>query len=279
MDQSNFNFKRNTSKGYRSCLRPSEQHFHGMLKCPDQSCLKVSLSLFSQHGLNGGLYPAPETPGKHASLKKVSKGLESKAENENVEQASFTIPQFINVTNSTALDESARTQVRAQVMRDYHRRRVQKAIQSENKAQDSALMPPSAIGQTHKFRFGKEQGLRPWVPVKGPPGKRKHAGRGRRKASNSDRSLEVPGIPPSANKGRISSNSTLPDQEDTTMSSDGTGPVPLSADKWLSSLDFAIQTSILYHSPGTGLLDPFAATSLLITPRTQLLIHHYCRSD
>jgi hypothetical protein len=48
-------------------------------------------------------------------------------------------------------------------------------------------------------------------------------------------------------------------------------------DQWLANLDFALQTSILYHSPGTGALDPFAAMSVLITPRTQLLLHHYCK--
>ena len=164
-------------------------------------------------------------------------------------------------------------------MRDYHRRRVQRATQSENPIQDPPLRPPSAKAQTHKFRFGREKGLRPWVPVKGPPGKRKHAGSGRGKALNPDRSHEVPATASSVNEAQLPLDSTVPDPEFAFVSFSETGTPTASADKWLSSLDFAIQTSIIYHPPGTGLLDPFAATSLLITPRTQVLIHHYCKLD
>jgi hypothetical protein len=49
-------------------------------------------------------------------------------------------------------------------------------------------------------------------------------------------------------------------------------------DQWLSSLDFSLQAAILKNSPASGVLDPFAAMSLLITPRTQLLLHYYCKS-
>ena len=209
------------------------------------------------------------------SIKKKAK--EPNPQTEKTEGPNFTIPQFINVTNSTALDESARTQVRAQVMRDYHRRRVQKATQSENTIQDVAPKPPPAKGQTHKFRFGKEKGLRPWVPVKGPPGKRRPGGRGRGKALTSEGSYENSSTSSTINKGQSLPDANTPDQKLASMSFGGTGLVTESADKWLSSLDFAIQTSILYHSPGTGLLDPFATTSLLITPRTQVLINHYCK--
>lgn len=212
---------------------------------------------------------------KDASLK--DKPRKSDLKNEKAEIPTFTIPQFINVTNSTALDESARTQVRAQVMRDYHRRRIQKATHPNNIIQDPVPKEPSAKGQTHKFRFGKEKGLRPWVPVKGPPGKRRQAGRGRGKVSISEASDEFSNTSSSMNNGRLPPDSTAPDQQLSFMSSSETGPVTGSADQWLSSLDFAVQTSVLYHSPGAGFLDPFATTSLLITPRTQVLIHHYCK--
>lgn len=162
-------------------------------------------------------------------------------------------------------------------MRDYHRRRVQKANQNADTIQAPAPKPPSAKAQTQKFRFGKEKGLRPWVPVKGSPGKRRPGGKGRGKASSSEGSHEASSTPSSVNRGQLLSNSTLSAQDFASMSFSGTGPVTASADRWLSSLDFAIQTSMLYHSPGTGILDPFAATSLIITPRTQVLIHHYCK--
>jgi len=211
----------------------------------------------------------------NAALKDKSKEPSSKKEKS--EDPNFIPPQFINVTNSAALDESARTKVRVQVMRDYHRRRVQKINQNESTIQAPELKPPSGKGQTHKFRFGKDKGLRPWVPVKGPHGKRRHAPRGRGKTLDAEKSHETLNAGSSINRGQFLLDSPSPAQASTFMPFAGIELATLPADNWLSSLDFAIQTSSLYHSPGTGYLDPFAATSLLITPRTQVLIHHYCK--
>lgn len=211
----------------------------------------------------------------NAALKDKPKKPSSKKEKN--EDPNFITPQFINVTNSAALDESARTKVRVQVMRDYHRRRVQRTNQNENTIQTPALKPPSAKGQTHKFRFVKDKGLRPWVPVKGPPGKRRHATRGRGKAWDAEKSHEISNAASSISRGQFLLDSRPSAQESTFMPFTGIELATSPADKWLSSLDLAIQTSNLYHAPGTGYLDPFAATSLLITPRTHVLIHHYCK--
>ncbi len=211
---------------------------------------------------------------KNATLK--DKHKESSSKKEKSKDPSFIAPQFINVTNSAALDESARTQVRVQVMRDYHRRRVLRTNQNEYMIQAPALKPPSAKSQTHKFRFG-EKGLHPWVPVKGPPGKRRHATRGRGKTLDAEKSHEISNAASSINRGQLLLDSPPSAQEYTFMPFSGVEPTRAPADKWLSSLAFTIQTSSLYHAPGTGYLDPFATTSLLITPRTQALIHHYCK--
>jgi hypothetical protein len=210
----------------------------------------------------------------NSALKDKPKEPSSKEKNED---PNFITPQFINVTNSAALDESARTKVRVQVMRDYHRRRVQRTNQNENTIQTPALKPPSAKGQTHKFRFGKDKGLRPWVPVKSPPGKRRPATRGRGKALDAEKSHEISKAASSISRGQFLLDSRPSAQESIFMPFTGIELATSPADKWLSSLGFAIQTSNLYHAPGTGYLDPFAATSLLITPRTQVLIHHYCK--
>jgi hypothetical protein len=211
----------------------------------------------------------------NAALKDKRKEPISKKEKS--EDPNFITPQFINVTNSAALDESARTKVRVQVMRDYHRRRVQKINLNESSIQAPELKPPSGKGQTHKFRFGKDKGLRPWVPVKGPHGKRRYAPRGRGKTLEAEKSIEISNAGSSINRDQFLLDSPSPAQKSTFMLFAGIELATPPADKWLPSLDFAIQTSSLYHSPGIGYLDPFAATSLLITPRTQVLIHHYCK--
>jgi hypothetical protein len=162
-------------------------------------------------------------------------------------------------------------------MRDYHRKRVQRTYQNEHTIQEPALKPPSAKAQTHKFRFGKDKGLRPWVPVKGPPGKRRRAIRGRGKSLDEEKTHEILSAASSVIRGQLLLDSPPSAEESTSMPCGGTELATPPADKWLSRLDFAIQMSMLYNSPGTGFLDPFAATSLLITPRTQVLIHHYCK--
>ncbi|KAN0122911.1 Fungal specific transcription factor domain containing protein [Hyaloscypha variabilis] len=160
-------------------------------------------------------------------------------------------------------------------MRDYHRRRMQKATRNDVPISGPAPKPPSAKGQTHKFRFGGEKGLRPWVPVKGPPGKRRKTGKGRGTVLGSAEVGQISNASTPINRGQLPPDSALSNQEFTSTSLKEYEPVAPNADKWLSSLAFAIETSTLFRTPGSGFLDPFAATSLLITPRTQILIHHY----
>lgn len=197
-------------------------------------------------------------------------------------------PHFINITDSKSLDQSSRTEVRVQVMKDYHRRR-KGAGGAKEENTSHVPTPISAKAMSGKFRFGQERVLRPWKPVKALRGK----GKGRalpasaigRKPRNPTFKLQVLQQPneisgESAEVGWLDDTAHVdPAATPSTYDELQLDPLPNQdpVDQWLASLDFALQTSILYHSPGTGALDPFAAMSVLITPRTQLLLHHYCK--
>jgi hypothetical protein len=73
-------------------------------------------------------------------------------------------------STSQTPDKSARTRVRAQVMRNYHTQRVQQEKQPSRAPVRSDQKPiPSAECQIGKFRFDEEKTLTPWVPVKTEP--------------------------------------------------------------------------------------------------------------
>lgn len=176
--------------------------------------------------------------------------------------------QFINITDSTSLDKASRTQVRVQAMRDYHRRRTENpggGIEPKPISQK----PLTAKAQTRKFRLGQEKMLQPWAPVKSSPSQRSFA--------NRDSEIKTP----TEIKANVESNQVHLRVSDRRHHSSPQGPgdrfpAEMSIDPWPSVSDFVLKTTNLYHSPGIGRLDPFSATSLIITPRAQLLIHHYC---
>jgi len=200
-------------------------------------------------------------------------------------------PHFINITDSKSLDQSSRTEVRVQVMKDYHRRRRGAGRAEEGNETSHVPTPISAKAMSGKFRFGQERVLRPWKPVKALRGRGK--GKGRvlpatvigRKPRNPTFKLQVLQQPNEIEGGFAEVQwfddtaqvdpAAMPSTHDELQ----TNPLPDQdpVDQWLANLDFALQTSILYHSPGAGALDPFAAMSVLITPRTQILLHHYCK--
>lgn len=194
------------------------------------------------------------------------------------------IPQFINYTDSVSLDESARTRVRVQVMRDYHRRRAQREEGREEAliANTRDRKPPSAKSQIQKFRLGHEKVLRPWVPVKTPASKRmngstagERASKKAVRATQNQPSQNVQSPWPENEKG-INPESPSAMVGGTAQGQDGQATQePL--DQWLSLLKLALQSSVLHNSLDSGSLDPFSTTALLITPRTQLLLHHYCK--
>jgi hypothetical protein len=187
-------------------------------------------------------------------------------------------PQFINSTNSVSLNKSARTQIRAQVMRDYHRRRLQAAENEQGQSKDaqSHEQPPSARSQVLKFRLGKEKVLRPWVPVK--------AARINKTSSPGGKDKESRKAVPNPRFKPVSFNSVMHNEVNGVQwmshenaASEGNISTLEPLDRWLSVLDLALRSSALGNSPSSGALDPFSTTALLITPRTQLLLHHYCK--
>jgi len=65
------------------------------------------------------------------------------------------------------MDSSTRTKVRMQVMKNYHKKRLEEAGNVSAPVVDAHPKPAlSAKSQTHKFRLGEERILRPWKPVK-----------------------------------------------------------------------------------------------------------------
>jgi hypothetical protein len=204
-----------------------------------------------------------------------------------------TVPHFINITNTLSLDKSSRSEVRAQVMKDYHRRRKVGGKAKDGNDPSQVPTPTSAECMIGKFRFGQERVLRPWKPVKAARGKGK--GRGRNlaaSASGTERrnptfKLQVLQQPNGieGESGRVEWLNTT--QVDPEAISSTLGELPpdllrdqdplIPIDHSDINLGFALQTQSLYHSPSTGAFDPFAAMSVLVTPRTQLLLHHYCK--
>ena len=200
-------------------------------------------------------------------------------------------PQFINFTDSTSLDKSTRTKVRVQVMRDYHRRR---QIQLEGKQSGRVSPRPGIKGQTHKFRLGLEKSLRPWIPVKAKKQIRRQsqiedASRKNTAKANSSSSLGKLQNPRVESFQTEISPATRSEYTDAIECAESGLDVqswtePSSSEfytatvfQWMSSLNLTLESAALYSSPSSGSIDPFSAMSLLITSRTQLLLHHYCK--
>jgi hypothetical protein len=65
--------------------------------------------------------------------------------------------QFVNITGTVTLDEASRTEIRAQVMRDYHRRKKQHLVCSDSAARSangSTSNAATTTTKTHKFKLG-----------------------------------------------------------------------------------------------------------------------------
>jgi hypothetical protein len=171
-------------------------------------------------------------------------------------------------------------------MKEYHRRRKQ----GKTSKLPSRLAPkavPSAKSQIQKFRLGREKILRPWVRVKPYVSKKiqpstsptttensenlgRDNGRGSERRSNKKS--------PETSRSKTTEYSSLKiitfrggNSEDKYLQPDE----PIAAvQQWLES---SLETYSPYNNPANGVLDPFSAMSLIITPRTQLLLHHYCK--
>jgi hypothetical protein len=185
-----------------------------------------------------------------------------------------------------ALDDISKTEIRVEVMREYHRRRKQGKTLPTNKT-TSPKPTLSAKSQTQKFRLGREKNLQPWVRVKPFLGKKNQVTSHK---SNSPVRISVSDQP---NHHKTGQESIPPErqireretqkpealdhaQTDADVATSNFDPELPVAPQWLSASESSTETTSLYQSPATGVLDPFSAISLPITPRTQLLLHHYC---
>lgn len=216
-----------------------------------------------------------------------SSSLEKKAKSI---QSGPLSPQFINLTNSLDLDPSTRTKVRVQVMREHHRRR---ASRLNNKpAPVTALVPLrpkpalNVRAQTKKFRLGREKELQPWVPVKMQQRKRYEAKEAERIALEEQRlrksaerlarrqSRQSPQKNfPSPPVGFAGKGKEVDEYEDEFSLENADSPY---MQQLLSYVDYSIQRETLSKSPASGDMDPFCSSSLLLTPKTQRLLHFYC---
>jgi hypothetical protein len=186
--------------------------------------------------------------------------------------------KFINITNPVPFDENTRTRVRVEVMRDYHRKRNQKAgssaagaVEGYDTNRHESIDPKSRMT---KFRLDAEKTLTPWKPLK----KRRKRKRGGHEQMIG---LDVRGLMGEAEEagdlatgehhllGGGERSGVWPGMEDSNDTSlrpwDEAGPQHMLTDP-----------SILY-SPSSSTVDPFVSTSVPITPRIQVLLHHYCK--
>ena len=196
------------------------------------------------------------------------------------------LPHFINITNSLSLDDSSKSEIRVQVMREYHQRRRQGKV-SRVESRLAPKTPLSAKSQTQKFRLGREKILRPWVRVKPYVSKKAQTAStstGTTPESkneidhNEERTFNKRSSEPSSYETAGYINPTLNDCEGTTseiklLRPNSDKPIAV-AQQWIES---SLQAFSPYNSPAAGVLDPFSAMSLVVTPRTQLLLHHYCK--
>jgi hypothetical protein len=199
------------------------------------------------------------------------------------------IPEFINITNSFSLNSNSRSSVRAQAMRDYHRRRIQKRNGQHSVSPTASSIPVllSAKEQTHRFR------------VEGSSRPRSYGGGANRNRKLAPRTEQ--NIQPQVDKNEQCFEWKLLDEiqvalrkspaatdnpgyySGTSPSSREGGPTESAyevqfrkVEELLSNIQIFLKLSSLRRAVSPGVLDPFSAMSLLITPRTQLLLHHYC---
>lgn len=173
-------------------------------------------------------------------------------------------------------------------MRDYHRRRMQKNDEYDVKKreQNQNHRPLSAKAQTSKFRLGQEKGkaLEPFVPVKSGAASGLKGRRGIRKSKSDEKDGEEENVKKPGSRRAKSISQVFQriafeeDQNDENLDFNVWGEESFD-ERTQESLPYYEEyfgSSLASYSPGAGSIDPFNTTALLITPRIQLILHHYC---
>jgi hypothetical protein len=194
-------------------------------------------------------------------------------------QAKCTL-QFVNITGSVTLDEASRTEIRAQVMRDWHRRKKQQSFCSDSAAHGADTSSGSAAAATtrkHRFKLGTRS-LLPRPPISSRTRSRPKDTHFRELEQEYELALRPHenAAPTTPQDGQVvqkvaSEGKPLPSACTLQLNQ------PKKAERqWLWNLEYFLQTDTLHSVPSPGVLDPFNAMSLLITPRTQQLLQYYC---
>jgi hypothetical protein len=201
-------------------------------------------------------------------------------------------PEFINITNSFSLNRDSRTSVRAQVMRDYHRRRLQRLSGNESATSSTRniRIPLTAKEQTSKFRISRPGNQHSWVRGtslvrKLAPTKKRDVGHNNVANNenflgrNSSHAFQISrhNSPFILDSPRSRLHSTSTGWHGSEFAQTTSEVESRNVDRLLSSIEVSLQLSSIYNSVAPGVLDPFSSISLPISPRTQLLMHHYCK--
>ena len=209
--------------------------------------------------------------------------------------------QFVTTTSTVAIDESSKRAIRKHASRYVYREKPQ-ASQSGTNTSKTTRKPPSAAagGQIHRFRLGPH-GLK-HTPNQPPQVSKnftiltlKSEDPPRKPVSQAPTSIgDVPYIGPefSQSKGKAfeEDEEDEPGEDSFTRIGFGQsgnfsgeqGSVELISwareqkQTWLEPLLFSRGTSLF--GPSSGLMDPFNAMPLSITPREQILLRHYCKT-
>jgi len=191
--------------------------------------------------------------------------------------------QFVNITGSVTLDEASRTEIRAQVMRDWHRRKKQQSFCSDSAARGADTSSGSAAAATtriHRFTLGTRS-LLPRIPISsrtrsGPKDTHFRELEQEHELAFRPHENAFVAAPSTPQDGQVMQKVA---SEGKPLPSAGTlrPNQPKKAERQcLRNLEYFLQTETLHNVPSPGALDPFNAMSLLITPRTQQLLHYYC---
>jgi hypothetical protein len=192
--------------------------------------------------------------------------------------------QFVNITSSVTLDEASRMGIRAQVMRDWHRRKKQQPFTSGSAArvaENSGAGNAATTAWTNRFKLGARS-LLPRSPISSRPKIRPkdaqapELGREHELAWRPHENVVVNAATAAQDGQLMHAEATegKTSQSTTTLQSNHTNTA--GEQQWLWNLEHFLQTDTLHNVPSSGALDPFNAMSLLITPRTQQLLHYYC---
>lgn len=183
--------------------------------------------------------------------------------------------QFINISDQAKLSKPEHTKIRSHVMLAVHRRKRFGANENDGGVTNNGSEKIGKKGQINKMKLAPK-GLQQWVPRKRSK-KNAQVSQGIEVNGHEDRRVTSECIIPKGkflqeNRGRLQNGS-----------SDQASSRALVRDGAMWDDDMALDgvwagAGPLRANPSTGSMDPFNAVSLLISPKTQSLIHYYCKS-